>query len=93
MKERRNIGLEILQSIRDIKAKEGKIKKIETSEDIIDIRKHLHLSQVGFATLMGVKVRTLQEWEQGRRKPRGSAVSLLKIVHKHPEIFTNHYDN
>jgi putative transcriptional regulator len=93
MKERRNIGLETLQSIQDIKAKKGTIKKIETSSDIIGIRKHLHLSQTGFATLMGVTVRTLQEWEQGRRKPCGSAISLLNIAHKHPEIFIDYYDN
>ncbi len=36
---------------------------------------------------MCINLRTLQEWEQGRRKPRGSAISLLRIVQKHPEIF------
>ncbi|HJD64553.1 MAG TPA: helix-turn-helix domain-containing protein [Rickettsia endosymbiont of Diachasma alloeum] len=53
----------------------------------LDIRKHLHLSQVDFAALMHINVRTLQEWEQGRRRPRGPAISLLQIASKHPEIF------
>ena len=51
------------------------------------IRDELHLSQLAFSSLMGISVRTLQEWEQGRRKPRGSAISLLRIAHKHPEAF------
>ncbi|WP_341793733.1 MULTISPECIES: helix-turn-helix domain-containing protein [unclassified Rickettsia] len=93
MKAKRNIGAEILQSIQDIKIGKGNVKKIETRDDIIDIRKHLHLSQTDFAVLMGISVRTLQEWEQGRRKPRGPAISLLKIASKHPEIFINHFHN
>jgi len=39
--------------------------------DVKKIREHLHLSQSAFAALMGVSIKTLQEWEQGRRKPSG----------------------
>ncbi|MCC8483172.1 MAG: type II toxin-antitoxin system MqsA family antitoxin [Rickettsia endosymbiont of Labidopullus appendiculatus] len=89
MKIRRDIGTEILQSIQEIKTRKGNVQKIETKDDIVNIRKYLQLSQVDFAVLMGINVRTLQEWEQGRRKPRGAAISLLKIASKHPQIFIN----
>jgi putative transcriptional regulator len=44
------------------------------------------LSQNQFAALLGVSVRTLQEWEQGRRQPSGAAKTLLLVAEKHPEF-------
>ncbi|MCC8987638.1 MAG: helix-turn-helix domain-containing protein [Candidatus Contendobacter sp.] len=44
------------------------------------------LSQAAFAKLLGVSVRTLQEWEQGRRIPSGAAATLLKVAARHPEV-------
>lgn len=44
------------------------------------------LSQSAFAKLLGVSVRTLQEWEQGRKLPSGAAATLLKVAARHPEI-------
>jgi len=44
------------------------------------------LSQTQFARLIGVSVRTLQEWEQGRKRPSGPAASLLKIVARDPRV-------
>jgi putative transcriptional regulator len=44
------------------------------------------LSQATFAKLLGVSVRTLQEWEQGRKTPSGAAATLLKVAAKHPEV-------
>ena len=52
-----------------------------------EIRRRLNLSQDAFAGLLGVSVRTLQEWEQGRRQPRGPAQALLRIADQHPEAF------
>ena len=49
------------------------------------IRERTGLSQGRFAILIGVSVRTLQNWEQGRRRPQGTAESLLKIVQNDPE--------
>lgn len=43
------------------------------------------LSQAAFAKLLGVSVRTLQEWEQGRRAPSGAAATLLRIAERHPD--------
>jgi putative transcriptional regulator len=53
--------------------------------DIRGLRESHGLSQSKFAALMGISVGTLRNWEQGRRKPEGSARVLLKVVEKHPE--------
>jgi putative transcriptional regulator len=57
--------------------------------NIVAIRQELHLSQSVFAAYMGISLRTLQEWEQGRRKPSGPATVLLRIAQKHPEAFVD----
>ena len=49
------------------------------------IRRRLNLSQSEFATMIGISIGTLQNWEQGRREPEGPAKVLLKIVSKNPE--------
>lgn len=52
----------------------------------LDARAGLGLSQQGFAELLGISVRTLHDWEQGRREPSGAAKTLLKIAAKYPEV-------
>ncbi|MFQ5616244.1 MAG: helix-turn-helix domain-containing protein, partial [Anaerolineales bacterium] len=81
----RDIGLEILEGIQEIKAfKGGKVdlvtRKLSNPSHPKTIRAKLKLSQAAFAGLMGVSVRTVQDWEQDRREPSGPAVSLLRIV-------------
>ncbi len=49
------------------------------------IRENLGLSQSRFAAIIGVSVRTLQNWEQGHRKPEGPAKALLRVVERDPE--------
>jgi len=83
----RNIGREILDGIRAIKKGEGKRYNITMPTDVKRIREDLHLSQSAFATIMGVSVRTLQDWEQGRRKPSGPASALLRIANTYPDVF------
>ena len=90
----RNIGMEILDGIKEIKKhKEGKVKLQTTT--LTDpspaqiIRKKLELSQASFAGLMGVSIRTIQDWEQGRRSPKGPAKSLLRVAEQHPEVFAD----
>lgn len=78
---KRDIGQEILDGIREIKVhKPGKKKlKTHTFSDPSSpqvIREKLKLSPSAFASLMGVSTRTIQDWEQGRRKPQGLARSL-----------------
>jgi putative transcriptional regulator len=48
------------------------------------VREKLNVSQNQFALMIGVSVRTLQNWEQGRRKPEGPAKALLRIASKNP---------
>ncbi|MCK7458891.1 helix-turn-helix domain-containing protein [Idiomarina aminovorans] len=89
----RNLGAEILGGINEIKKfKKGKLslRTHELSEPSPPkvIRLKLHMSQSAFAGLMGVSVRTLQDWEQGRREPQGPAIALLRIAEQHPEIFS-----
>ena len=69
-KAKRNIGQEILEGIRQLKRGEhGRATKVPS---VTDIREKTGLSQPRFAQLLGVSVRTLQEWEQGRRAPSGA---------------------
>ena len=88
----RDIGTEILEGIHEISEhKKGNIELrttelSEPSEPKI-IRAKLKLSQSAFAGLLGVSMRTLQDWEQGRRNPQGPAVALLRIAEQHPTIF------
>lgn len=53
--------------------------------DVKRIREAYELSQTEFATLLGISVKTLQNWEQGRRTPHGAARVLLQVAAKHPE--------
>ena len=55
------------------------------SDDIRSLRERFGLSQPKFAALIGVSVATLRNWEQGRRRPEGSARVLLRVVERHPE--------
>ena len=56
-----------------------------TPIDVQSVRNKYGFSQVKFAGLLGISVGTLRNWEQGRRKPGGSARVLLKVVARHPE--------
>jgi len=52
---------------------------------VATIRKRLHVSQAEFAYMIGVSIDTLQNWEQGRRRPEGPALALLKVAESSPE--------
>ncbi len=85
MSRKRDIGQELLDGVRAIKAGKGKRRVVELSQDVQEIRERLGLSQSAFAALLGVSTRTLQDWEQGRRQPTGAARSLLRVADRHPE--------
>ncbi len=55
------------------------------SLDIKTIREGFHLTQAEFAEMLGISVRTLRNWEQGRRVPEGPAMVLLQVAARHPE--------
>lgn len=84
MTENRDIGSEILQGIRDLK--QGKAGRILNVPPVAETRQKTGLSQSKFASLLGVSVRTLQDWEQGRRIPSGAARTLLLIANKNPMV-------
>lgn len=81
-KSKRNIGLEILEGLRELRR--GEHGRIINIPDIAGVRRKTGLSQVKFAQLLGVSVRTLQDWEQGRRAPSGAARTLLMVADKNP---------
>jgi putative transcriptional regulator len=79
----RDVGAEILEGLREIKR--GEAGRTTLYPAVADIRNRVGLSQAQFARLMSVSVRTLQEWEQGRRAPSGPARTLLAIADKNPQ--------
>jgi putative transcriptional regulator len=76
---------DLLESIRQAKRGEGRVTKVAVTA-ATEARMKLGVSQTAFAQLLGVSVRTLQEWEQGRREPSGAARTLLRIALKSPEV-------
>lgn len=60
--------------------------QIESGEDVAALRRFVGLSQSQFAQAMGISVHTLRNWEQGRRRPEGPAIGLLRIAARHPRI-------
>jgi putative transcriptional regulator len=90
--EPRDIGMEILEGIQAIKAYHaGEIKlrtrTLKTPASPAEIRAKMGISQAAFSGLMGVSLRTVQDWEQGRRRPSGPAEALLRIAEQKPEVF------
>lgn len=79
----KELGELLLQSVKQMTA--GEVGKIHIVNEAVAARQKTGLSQFEFAKLMGVSVRTLQGWEQGRRTPSGAAATLLKIAAKFPE--------
>jgi len=57
-----------------------------SSEDIKKIRKSVGLSQVVFASSLGVSKKTVEAWERGRNKPEGSSRRLLQIIRDNPDV-------
>lgn len=81
---------ELVESMREAgKIRRGELEASRRFEfrpvDIKAIRERLELSQSEFALMIGVSVSTLQNWEQGRRRPEGPARALLRVVEKRPD--------
>ncbi len=60
--------------------------------DVRTIREAAQISQSQFAKLIGVNLRTLQNWEQHRTQPTGPARALLKIVASNPKAIETLHD-
>lgn len=80
---KRNVGMEIVEGLRQLKR--GEVGRVVNVPSVAVIRERTGLSQAKFAALLGVSVRTLQEWEQGRRAPSGAARTLLMVAAKNPQ--------
>jgi len=78
----RDLGAELLESVCQMKAGKGRV----VMSPVISARKKSGLSQAEFAKLLGVSLRTLQEWEQGRRQPSGAAKTLIAIAERRPDV-------
>ncbi len=84
-KEMEQFQNNLLKSVRQMKT--GKAARVTTVQvsTAAEARSRVGLSQREFAKLLGVSVRTVQDWEQGRREPSGAARTLLRIAAQNPE--------
>lgn len=83
----------LVNSVREAgRIRRGELKPGRVTEfaplDVKQIRARLGKSQSEFAQMIGVSVSTLQNWEQGRRRPRGPARALLAVAAENPEAVT-----
>lgn len=60
-------------------------RTVLTTVDVKALRERLGLTQNEFSGMIGVSIKTLQNWEQGRREPEGPARALLRVVEKDPQ--------
>jgi len=82
----RDLGEEILEGVREMQTGKGARRFTAESFGIVRARDKVGMTQAQFAALLGVSRRTLEQWEQGRRKPNGAALTLIKIAERHPEV-------
>ena len=83
---------DLSQSVREVGAIErGEINPTYQTQyekiDVHRIRAKFRLSQSDFARVLGISVRTLQNWEQGSRNPVGASRKLLEMADANPEAF------
>jgi putative transcriptional regulator len=77
---------DLLKSVKQMRRGEaGRVSRVKVPQ-AAEARSRVGLSQQDFARLLGVSARTLQDWEQGRRKPTGAAKTLLRVAFSHPEV-------
>ena len=85
---------ELLESVREggaiLRGESQGSRRFEIkTPDVRRIREGFSLSQSEFAGMLGISIKTLQNWEQGRRTPHGPARVLLQVAAMHPEAIWN----
>ncbi len=83
---KRDLGKEILDGLKEFKAGGGRRYRVTPPEEICSIREGVGVSQQRFAQMLGISLRTLQDWEQGRRRPNQAVQSLLAVAAKRPDV-------
>jgi putative transcriptional regulator len=83
---RRSIGTEALDSVREINAGGGHQCRFTSPEEIRQIRHGVGATQANFARMLGISLRTLQDWEHGRCRPNQVAQSLLAVAAQRPDV-------
>ncbi|MEW5251549.1 helix-turn-helix domain-containing protein [Microbulbifer sp. 2201CG32-9] len=81
-----DIGNKLLKSVKEMKAGKAARATCIATNPVATARLKTGLSQSQFAKALHISIRTVQEWEQGRRTPSGAAKALIEIALKHPEI-------
>lgn len=64
-------------------------RTVVTDINVRALRERIGLTQAQFSMMFGVSIRTLQNWEQGRREPEGPAKALLRVVEREPQAVLN----
>ena len=79
-------GNELLKAVKQMNAR--KKGRVYTPEQLLAIsaRRSVNLTQKEFAQQLNVSIDSVQDWEQGRRSPRGAARTLLRVAKSHPEV-------
>ena len=67
--------------------------RFESGDDIAALRRFVDMTQDEFARAIGISVHTLRNWEQGRRRPEGPAIALLRIAARHPRIIRENLES
>lgn len=76
---------DLLQSVREMKAGRAARSTQIPITQAAEARAKVGVTQSAFASMLGVSLRTLQDWEQGRREPSGAARTLLRVAVNAPE--------
>lgn len=85
-KEMKEFCDDLLESAQQMKQGKAAGKTVVMVSEITQARNKVNMTQPAFAQLMGVSVRTLQAWEQGKRNPSGAAKTLIRVAQTHPNI-------
>ena len=86
----RDIEAEILQGIDDMLADNAAKRTVITETSVLLARRQSELTQDQFAKILGISKRTLESWEQGKRRPSGAAQSLIKLFILDPQLVREH---